>query len=148
MPLMTIRLGNGKWGTLDLDNPTGGILVDGSAVTQPVSGIVNIAAVNTLTTDTFTTTGIGATYTPSISYRSFALQVKGTGATPTLWTVILEGSIDGVNFSTIMTHTQAILETILWTGTNFYPIIAYRVRTPVLTLGGASNIVVTLLGTT
>lgn len=113
----------------------------------PISGTVFIAAGNFVYNEIFTIPATGAIHTPNISYRTFAIQVKGTGATPSAWNVVLEGSIDGTNYTPILIHTQALTELILWSGTNFYPVSSYRIRVTSLTLGGASNIIVTVLGT-
>jgi hypothetical protein len=40
-------------------------------------------------------------------FSKFAVQVKGVGGVATAWTVVVEGSIDGVNFTTIATHNTA-----------------------------------------
>jgi hypothetical protein len=36
--------------------------------------------------------------------NKFTLQVKGVAVAATSWTVLLEGSLDGVNFTTLATH--------------------------------------------
>lgn len=101
-----------------------------------------------LTADTYTAPATGPGYTNEIPHRSFAVQVKGTGATPTDWNVLVEGSLDSINFTPFLTHTQTLGETILWSSANQYACITYRSRVVSLTLGSATNIIVTILATT
>ena len=58
--------------------------------------------------DTFTAAGNGATVSildfPS---KSFSISVKRTDASATAWSVVLEGSLNAVEFSTILTHVTA-----------------------------------------
>lgn len=97
--------------------------------------------------DTFTTTGNGATV--SFAHRpfsAFSIVVNPTG-TVTSWTAILEGSLDGTNFTSILPHTNAIgAAIILFSGVNYSPVLYYRVRCAALVLGVGTNIIVTTLG--
>jgi hypothetical protein len=64
----------------------------------------NLASVNQA--DTFTTTGNGtAVDTLDAPSNYYALVVKIVTGAPT-WTVVLEGSMDLTNFTTILTHTN------------------------------------------
>lgn len=121
-------------------------LVDANTLKVNSDGSGLFVPSNLSASDIFTTTGIGPAHTPPVILKNWAIQVKGTGATPTLWTVVLEGSIDGVNYSPMMTHTQAIGEVILWSGTNFYPVTSFRTHVTILTLGSATNITVAVVG--
>lgn len=144
--------------------------VDGSGVTQPVSGTitanagtgtlaVSMAAVPTggvaladtfkTRSDTYTVTGNGVTITvTSAPLTVFSVQVKGTGAVPTSWDVRLEGSLDGTNFSQILAHTTATGDgAVLWSGSVLSPSLYIRSRAAGLVLGSATNIVTTILGT-
>lgn len=98
--------------------------------------------------DTFIVAGNGTVIDCSNApFSSFAVQVKGTGAAATLWTAVLEGTLDMVNYTTILTHTQAIGDgVVLFLGALPSPVLAYRARVVSLTLGTATNIVVTILG--
>lgn len=93
----------------------------------------------------FTTTGtsevIDCTEIP-VSRFSF----QGTsGGSPTLWTAVLEGSIDGANFDNILTNTNVI--GLLTIQTNTFSTIRYfRVRVTVLTLLLAPSINFNVLG--
>ena len=77
----------------------------------------------------------------------WSLQVKGVGASPTLWEVNLEGSLDGVNFSTILSHTTLIGDGInLFSGTTLFLAKYYRITVAVLTLGPATSITASVIG--
>lgn len=97
-------------------------------------------------TATFTGTGIGAVDNVSnYPRKDFALQVKGTGAAATSWTVALQISADGTNYHTVLTHATADGDgaVVFITGK-----VAryYRANVIALTLGGATNISVTTVG--
>lgn len=98
--------------------------------------------------DTFTVAGNGTVIDCSSEpFSNFSIQAQGTGATPTLWTVVLEGTLDMVNYTTILTHTQATGNAvILFLGALPTPVLAFRARVVSVTLGAATNIVVTVLG--
>lgn len=98
-------------------------------------------------TDTFVAPGFGATIDISATPLSnFTILVAPTGAV-TLWNVILEGSIDGNNFSPIATHTNLIGANVaIFPGVNSTPCLYFRVNCTTLTLGGGTNIVTTVLG--
>lgn len=98
--------------------------------------------------DTFTAPGNGVTQDIVNSpIKHFAIQVVGTGAVPTAWNVRLEGSLDNSNFTTILTHTEATGNgEILFSGANVYPVLYFRSRVVSLTLGLATNIVVSMVG--
>lgn len=105
--------------------------------------------------DTYTGAANGTTVDVSTKPCSkFSLQVKGTGAAATAWNVILEGSLDGTTFTQIMQHAtsgnnppfgaQADGST-MWVETG--PFLYFRSRSAAtLTLGSATNIVVTIAG--
>ena len=99
--------------------------------------------------DTFTTTGNGTTVDASTRpMRSFGIQVTGTGATATAWTVVVEGSLDNTTFTTILTHvngTNANGATV-WSSAVNTPCLYFRARCSALTLGSATNVVAVILG--
>jgi hypothetical protein len=79
--------------------------------------------------------------------KYFSLQVVGNPVSATSWNVILEGSLDGVNFDTIMSHDTAIGNgKILFSGSVIFPILYYRCRIDALVLGPASEINVFIMG--
>lgn len=97
-------------------------------------------------TDTFTslTSGtISKLYTP---FSSFSLTVKTTGAVLT-WSIILEGSIDGVNFTPIATHTNLVGNNVtIFPGVNKTPCLYFRTRCSGLALGLGTNVIATVIG--
>jgi len=99
--------------------------------------------------NTFTSTGIGTILTTPLSFDQYALQVQVTGnSTLTLWNVVLEGSLNGVNFSTILTSTNLLGPGVIWGSAMVAPSLYIRSRVVSLTLGLATNIIVTILGQT
>ena len=108
---------------------------------------VSIVPAHATRADTYTTTASGVTVDSSaVPLQHYGIQVKGTGAAPTSWTALLEGSLDGTNFSTLITH-NANDGSILWLigGVNL-PCLYMRSRVSALSLGSATNIVVTIIG--
>ena len=76
----------------------------------------------------------------------FTLKVIGTGATPTAWSVVLEGSLDDTDYTTILTHasgaeTNAELK---YSGASNFAVSYFRSRVVSLTLGSATDIVVSI----
>lgn len=97
--------------------------------------------------DTFTGTGNGTTVDVSAQGMSkFSMQVKMTG-TVTSWTAILEGSLDGTNFSPLLTHTNADPGDglMMSSGPAAFPCLHFRTRCSALTLGAGTNIIVTII---
>lgn len=79
--------------------------------------------------------------------KHFALQVVGTGAAATAWEVRLEGSLNGSNWMEMARHTQNDGDGIVVPqGFGPFPLLHLRTRCVSVTLGGATNIVATLLG--
>lgn len=98
--------------------------------------------------DTYTTAANGTAVDVSAQgFSAFAIGVKGTGAAATAWNVVIEGSIDGTNYSTIATHVNTVHTDgqVLWVGAN-RPCLYFRSRCVSVTLGSATNIVATILG--
>jgi|SRR6185369_8708195 len=97
---------------------------------------------------TFTGTSTGTVIDLSTNPLSrFSIQVTGTGALPTLWTVLVEGSLDNSSWTTILTHTNVTGNGLsLSMGASNFPVLYVRLRCTGLTLGLASNIVVKLVG--
>ena len=99
------------------------------------------------TSDTFTAAGNGTILGLDYACKYYSIQVTGTGATPTAWSVVLEGSLEGTNFTTILTHTDTTGNgKVLFSGTTVYPSLYFRSRVVSLTLGSATNIIVKILG--
>jgi len=102
-----------------------------------------------LRSDTFTATGNGTTVDCSLNPRSeFSLVVKALGAV-TSWTVILEGSLDGTNFTPILTSSgilSAVDGLLITVGSNRYPVLYFRNRLSALTIGAGTSVTATILG--
>ena len=98
--------------------------------------------------DTYTASGNGATLNAADAIASsYSIQVVGTGAAATAWNIVLEGSLDGTNFSTMLTHTETTGNgAVLFAGANLYPSLFFRSRCVSLTLGSATDIVVYITG--
>lgn len=98
-------------------------------------------------TDTFTGTGNGTTVDVSTTpMRVFSMSVKATGAIVS-WTVKLEGSLDGENFTEILSHTNVIGNNVcLFTGSSMFPCLYFRARCSAISLGLGTNITSTILG--
>ena len=98
--------------------------------------------------DTFTGTGAGtAVASVELGVSHFALQVKETG-TVTSWTVVVQVSLDGTNYVTILTHTKAGDGdgAIVFSGPNRYPALYFRANCTAVTLGGGTNVIATIVG--
>ena len=91
----------------------------------------------------------GQTIDTSLSPLSrFSLNVSGVNGIPLTWEVVLEGSLDGITFSTILTHTQLAvgLGLTISSGGNSNPSLYIRSRCISVSLGTASAIKTTILG--
>lgn len=101
--------------------------------------------------DTFTASGNGTSV--DVSGRpcsQFALQVKGGTGAPTAWDVVLEGSLNGTNYTTILRHGNANPNGANADGAVVYaaaaPFLHFRARCVSVTPGPATNIVATIVG--
>lgn len=85
-----------------------------------------------------TTTGAQKTLNaPGTPFATYAISVKGTGGAPTSWTVLLEGSLDGTNWTTIATHNATDGSTV-W-DFNGKAALFVRANVTALTLGGSAT---------
>lgn len=82
---------------------------------------------------------------PSAPLKSFSLQVVSTA---TAWSVIIQGSLNGNDYDTILTHTKVTAPSgsIIFSGTSLHPSKFVRAKLVSVTLGGATNVVVDWLG--
>lgn len=89
-----------------------------------------------------TTTGAQAVISApgGAPFATYAISLKGTGAGPTSWTLNLEGSLDGVNWTTICTHNATDGSTV-W-DTNGKAAMFVRPNVSALSLGSATDVVV------
>lgn len=137
------------YATLSL-SPSAAVVVVGMAgFIQSINALRTTLGFNTQM-DTYTATGTGAVLAlTSKPLKSFALSVKGTGAAPTSFTVLLQGSLDGLNWTTLLTASNIAPGDggTVWQAVGASTPVTYiRTNTTGLTLGGASNIVVRALG--
>lgn len=98
--------------------------------------------------DIYTTTANGTTVDASLApQKYFSLGCKATGAV-TSWTVVLEGSLDNANFTTILTHSNVTPADgqIISSGTTASPMLYFRTRATAVTLGSGTNVICTLVG--
>lgn len=98
--------------------------------------------------DTYTVAGSGITIVVNDSPLTiFAVQVISTGTVATSWDVRLEGSLDNVNWSKILQHTNVTGNgEVVWSGALLSPSLYIRSRAAGLVLGAATDIVVKILG--
>lgn len=99
-------------------------------------------------TDVYTETGSGTIANVfNNPARSFSVTVAPGGIISS-WIVTVEGSLDGINWTSILTHTNITpgLDVILFSATNLSPVLYFRTHCSVLTLGIGTNISVTCLG--
>jgi len=96
----------------------------------------------------YTATGTGTTLDVSTTpVQSFSIEVEGIAVAATSWTVVLEGSLDNENYTTLLTHNTATgNKEILYSGATLYPSRYFRSRCSALTLGSATSIDVKILG--
>lgn len=73
--------------------------------------------------------------------NKYAIQVKGVGGSLTSWTVTLEGSLDGVNWTTLATHNANDGSTVFAVDK---PCLAIRATVSALSLNTATSITVTI----
>lgn len=82
-----------------------------------------------------------------VAFVRYAIQVKGVGAAATTWSVTLEGSLDNVNWTTILTHANADVDgTTKWDGGG-KPCMFVRANVGTLTLAPATALAVTVVAT-
>lgn len=75
-------------------------------------------------------------------FNRYAIQVKGTGAAPTSWSITVDGSLDGVNWTTIATHSSTDGSTVFAVDK---PVLFIRGNVGSLVLGAATDVTVTVL---
>lgn len=121
-----------------------GALIPGDATNGLDVDITRVPFANR--SDTYTIAANGTAVDRSTSpLKNFSISVKGTGAVPTAWNVRLEISLDGVNFTTLITHTEADLDGATKVSANAATLY-FRSRLASVTLGTATNIIVQIVG--
>lgn len=115
--------------------------------TTLLANVPKVASAYTSRSDTYTAAANGVTVDVTAApTKSYGLTVKGTGAVATAWDVRIEGSLDNVNFTQILQSVTATGDGVtVWTGASLSPAIYIRSRCASVILGGASNVVATLV---
>lgn len=109
-----------------------------------LNGIQVVKTDNYQRSDTYTATASGTTIDVTGNpMKYFSIQTVATGAV-TSWTILLEGSIDGTNFFTIATSTNAAP---VPTGILAQPVRYFRSRCSAIVLGVGTNVIAYILGT-
>lgn len=115
---------------------------------QTINGTVNTNQSFQTRSDTFLTTGNGVTIDISLApLKIYSLQVVITG-TVSVWDVRLEGSLDNVNFTQILQHTNTTGNGItVYSGSALSSSLYFRSRCAGFTGLGGSSLVAVILGT-
>jgi len=130
-------------GIADVKDATGTTIIQNSATPPPH---LRVGLPRQSHSDTFNAIAVGATIDVSQSgLKNFSIQVVTTG-TVTAWSVTLEGSLDGTNFSTLgVVHATADgNKAIKASGT--IPSLYMRANCTAITIVGGSSITATILG--
>lgn len=96
----------------------------------------------------FTTAATGSTVqvSGSASMKYFSLSVRSTGVV-LAWSIILEGSLDGVNFSAVAKHTNLLGSgATIFPGVNVTNCTYFRMRCESIVLGLGTNVIATVIG--
>lgn len=97
-------------------------------------------------TDTYTGTASGVVLnSTSLAFSNFSVTCVNTG-TVTSWTAVLEGSLDNITFTTLLTHTNVIGAGVIVASTSQSPLLYFRSRVSAFVLGIGTNIKCTILG--
>jgi hypothetical protein len=100
--------------------------------------------------DTYTSSSSSGTIidASATSAKYFSINVKGSPVAAGTWNVVLEGSHDGIYFTTILVHNTGGLDNrILFSGGSAFPCLYFRSRCENLVLGSANSIAVDIIGT-
>lgn len=71
-------------------------------------------------------------------FATYAISVKGVAAAATSWTAVLEGSLDGLNWTAVLTHNATDGST-AWETTG-KPCLFVRLNVTALSLGSATSV--------
>jgi len=97
--------------------------------------------------ETFAAATAGEAIPSSLLLRRFSLQVVGSPVAADSWMVVIEGSLDGTNFSPILTHATGDGSDISFSGALVFPSAYIRLRVAALNLGVATSLIVNGLAT-
>ncbi|CAK0741517.1 hypothetical protein CCP1ISM_130011 [Azospirillaceae bacterium] len=97
--------------------------------------------------DVYTTVTVGTTVDIStFPLKNFTFSVTPNGSVNS-WSVIVEGSLDGINFTTIGSYSNPTGTGItVFPGVNIAPCFFFRSRCTSIDLGSGTSITVTVLG--
>jgi hypothetical protein len=90
----------------------------------------------------------GSPLLANIPPKHFSLQVEGKDGLLSYWQVTLEGSLDGVNWDVILTHSKASGQSegqIVRTSQDYFPVLYTRINPVTFTLDTATKIRITSL---
>lgn len=129
-----------KFQRIKLVHGTDGVNAGDVATSNPLP----IATPGSSRSDTYTTNVAGTTVDVSTKpCKHFGLQIVKSGAV-TVWTVALEVSLDGVNFTTVLTHTESDGDlAVIW---NPAPIAGLYFRSRCITRTGGTNVTAYIVG--
>lgn len=86
-----------------------------------------------------TATGAKAAVRNDTGAKFFTIQVKGRAAGATAWTVDVQGSLNGTEWTTIVSHGTADADgTVKNSGATPWPVLYIRINTTALTIGSAA----------
>jgi hypothetical protein len=120
------------------NNSLAQIVTNTTGLSNPTSSFIH--------SDTISTVAVGVTQDAGAGnlVKCYSIVSKGTGAAPTLLSCNLEVSLDGTNWTVLMTITQASDGQMNGSGSTLFPARYFRSNVTSITLGGASNVVVTV----
>lgn len=91
--------------------------------------------------------GYGDIFPLSTAVKSYSVSVCGEGGSLSSWSVAIQGSLDGVHFTTFMTHDNGTTEcNTISTTSSFYPYTYIRAVCNSLDLGTATDALVSMVG--
>lgn len=98
--------------------------------------------------DSFTAASSGTTVTARNPVDSYSLSVAEVGGVATSWTVVLEGSNDGTNFATLISHSRTDGNGVPKFPADAIsrPVLFLRTRCTAVVLGTATSIKATFVG--
>lgn len=82
--------------------------------------------------------------------KFYSIQVKGVGAAASAWNISIDGSLDGTNFYTILSHTNTGASdgaVVTSSASAAMPMLYIRAKINSVTLGSATGLTVKVLAT-
>lgn len=140
-------LGGGKFGF----DTSMRLLTAQDIVTAQIRALTNTDVVTTEAqykgrADSFTATGNGTTVDAHTSpMKHFSIAAKAVGGIAISWNIVLEGSLDGTTFGTILT-VSSLTAAVIFSAGAIYPSLYYRARCTAVVLGTANSINTSIVG--